>query len=185
MLPTWHEDLGEREISWATALCADPSTAIRWRPRFNPPTWDVVERCCRSAEASLMFLHGPESLPVCLFQVHDLDERFWHAQISVLADPAYVGSPTLGQALILGSAVAFARYPLRKVYAEVLVWAPDGDPNLSYLRHCTLEGELRDHYYCGGRWCDVRLYALWRRDLQDLAPASLVRRAEDWVHGSR
>lgn len=177
----WSQSVGDREIEWALATCADASVAVAWRTRFRPATRAVVEECVHDADVNLIFRRVGTLDPVCLFQVHDLDARFWHAQISALGDPAHRGSPLMGQALVLGMAVAFALCPLRKVYAESLDWAPDGERDLRYLRHFEREGTLRGHVCVDGAWSDVHLHAMWRDTFGSVAPERLQVRAREWV----
>lgn len=177
----WDDAIGATEVEWATTVCRDPAVAVAWRTRFRAPTPDVVFECLNAANLTLVCREDGSKRPVCIFQIHDLDCRFWHAQVSALGDPLRHGTPTMGRALIFGMAVAFARYPVRKVYAEALDWAPVGARGLRYLRRFDLEGTLRDHVFVGGRWCDVRLYALWRSAFLDIAPARVQADARGWV----
>ena len=177
-LTTCSPDVSTDVIDWALRACQDPQVGVRWRTRFSVPTRADVERRLRDAQLSLVFRSNRTSSIVSLVQVHDLDARFWHGQLSVLGDDRYHGSPTLGQSLVAGIAIAFAGLPLRKLYAEVL---PLDGRRPPVMRHWRLEGRLVDHYSTSARVARRPALRPVETDFAATVPRRYADLAREWV----
>lgn len=154
-----------------------PESTHRWRFRGRTPSFDDFRASLFTpttlAQYMVVPLDQPDA-PIGLVACYNADAVARHSYV------AYQRLPTRdvhgsGKGLMVEGALAFIEYlfdhfDFAKLYFEL----PEYNEQLvaggvtTFLRK---EGELRDHYYYGGRMWSQVIYALYRSEWEAIAPA--------------
>jgi hypothetical protein len=124
----------------------------------------------RDVLAGFVFEHRSQAgRGIVLAHGYDPRYRFCHVSIAHLEPSGHAipDAQCVVEAFKMLVDYAFQGWDLRKIYLEC------ADFNVhqfeSFLDRCDLEGRLIDHLFLGGRWWDLRTYAIWKERWQFLS----------------
>lgn len=134
----------------------------RWRLRGAVPSPErFVHVLWADVLAQFVLKQRASSAVSGLVQLHEVDLRNGHAQLSFIVASDLIAETWPFEAVLLAAEHAFTSWDLRKVYLQLM---GDRGPALTLGQEALFrqEGTLRDHEYSDGQYHDLHQYAIYR-----------------------
>lgn len=164
------------DLDYLYSLCMEPDIGFRWRyggvhldpDQFRRGLWDGV-----LAQFVIVSSRSGHRIGLAVGLNADLRNRYVH--FAALLDPQVQGSGWAFEGVVLAVDYLFTGWDFRKIYIESAGHIAQ-DYERGLLRYGTLEGELKEHAYLGGRYWPMRIFAIYRRNWEEIRSKLLPRR---------
>ncbi len=135
---------------------------VRWRFRGSVPSpADYAESVWTNTLATFLIEKCSERTPVGVVAIYNANMTAQRASFSLAAFPGYEGTPAVMDGALLAINYAFAVWPFRKLYADVLGF--NVDQLASVARHLfTEEARLSEWEFFNDQWWDLYYFSLTR-----------------------
>lgn len=160
--------------AYVRALLLSDETALPWRRRATSNPDALPEMLWQSVLVQHLVLDAATGAPIGLVSAYDADFATGTAFVSLLVDEHVRGQGWPLEAAALFVNHLFRRWPLRKLYADLLTTSRAAFAS-GIGGIVKEEGHFVAHEYVAGAWTDVHRVAVFREAWDDCAPALLHR----------
>ncbi len=148
-------------------LASAGQNSARWRYRMQVPPFEIfVQQLHQDVLAQFVVLDRSSSEPIGHAVGYSADLRSGYCYVAAVVSPERVGSGVGKDAIDLLVDYLAMVWPLRKVYAEVPAFTFEHFAAIGHTfqergsRAWDVEGSMREHIYCAGRYWDMHIVSV-------------------------
>jgi RimJ/RimL family protein N-acetyltransferase len=171
-------EVQQSDYEYLYALMSHPDVAWRWRYRGQALSFEsFLHRVEPGTLVHFIVERIATGEPLGYMQAFDASLQWGWCHIAVVLDPAVALGGWAIEAPLLFLNYLFEMYDLRKLYASVHEFNYEQFASFAGDRY-HVEARLADHEWHAGRWWDMLILAMYRRDWERTGPKLVAKLAK-------